>query len=67
MATYTIKINERTQTGKTLLAYLMSLGIIKEEKEDEAYNPEFVRKIKKGEKEFSEGKCKFIKTEDIWK
>ena len=32
MATYTITINEKTDSGKTLLAYLVSLGLIKEKK-----------------------------------
>ena len=30
MATYTIKVNERTKAGKGLVAYLRSLGVIKE-------------------------------------
>lgn len=32
MATYTIDINERTKAGKYLLAYLVSLGMIKTKK-----------------------------------
>jgi hypothetical protein len=29
MATYTIEINEKTQTGKKLLDFLLSLGFVK--------------------------------------
>ncbi|MBN2777582.1 MAG: hypothetical protein JXR36_08060 [Bacteroidales bacterium] len=29
MATYTIEINEKTQTGKKLLDFLMTLGVVK--------------------------------------
>lgn len=31
------------------------------------YNPKFVAKIKRSEKNFSEGKYKTIKIEDLWK
>ena len=31
------------------------------------YNPEFVAKIKRSEKNFSEGKYATIKIEDLWK
>ncbi|MEO8961515.1 MAG: DUF2683 family protein [Ginsengibacter sp.] len=31
------------------------------------YNPEFVAKIKKSQKNFSEGKYTTIKVEDLWK
>ncbi len=33
MATYTITINEKTSSGKLLLAYLVGLGLINEKKE----------------------------------
>ena len=32
-----------------------------------SYNPEFVAKIKRSEKNFSEGKYATIKIEDLWK
>lgn len=42
MATYIIEINEKTQTGKKLLDFLMSLGFVKiaksEKIKDEALN-----------------------------
>lgn len=36
MATYTININERTKAGKYLLAYLVSLGMIKTKHKNKA-------------------------------
>lgn len=35
--------------------------------EEETYNPEFVAKIMRSEKEFEEGRFTAIKTEDLWK
>ena len=34
MATYTITVNERTKAGKSLVAYLKSLGVIDEPNEE---------------------------------
>ena len=34
MATYTITVNERTKAGKSLIAYLKSLGVIDEPNEE---------------------------------
>ena len=67
MATYTINLNERTNAGKALLGYLMSLGVISQSKAGSHYNPEYVAMIKKSQKEAREGKAKAIKTEDLWK
>ena len=36
-------------------------------KEKSKYNPEFVAKIKKGEKDKKSGNYKIIKTEDLWR
>jgi hypothetical protein len=36
-------------------------------KEKSPYNPEFVAKIKRSKKNFSEGKYTTIKIEDLWK
>lgn len=36
-------------------------------KTESPYNPEFVAKIKKSKKNFSEGKYTTIKVEDLWK
>ena len=65
----TITINERTKAGKTLLelAKLLSLtnkGV--EINEESTYNPEFVEKILKAEKNIKEGKTKTIDPNDAW-
>ena len=39
----------------------------KKSKEKSPYNPEFVAKIKKGKKNFSEGKYTTIKVGNLWK
>ena len=68
MATYSLTINERTTAGKALLKYLLSLGVINDapSKEESQYDPEYVAMIKRSQKEAREGKCKTIKTEDLW-
>ena len=69
MATYSLTINERTTAGKALLKYLLSLGVINDApvKKESQYDPEYVAMIKHSPKEAREGKCKTIKTEDLWK
>jgi hypothetical protein len=69
MATYSLTINERTTAGKALLKYLLSLGVINDApvKKESQYDPEYVAMIKRSQKEAREGKCKAIKTEDLWK
>ena len=37
------------------------------EKNENSYNPEFVKKIKESEADFANGKFETIKTEDLWK
>jgi hypothetical protein len=37
------------------------------ELEESSYDPEFVAKIRRSEKQIAAGKCKVIKTEDLWK
>lgn len=37
------------------------------EKEENDYDPEFVAKIKKSEKNFKEGKFTILKVEELWK
>lgn len=39
----------------------------KQEPKEETYNPEFVAKIMRSQKEFEEGRFTAIKTEDLWK
>ncbi|MGE5446951.1 MAG: DUF2683 family protein [Bacteroidales bacterium] len=47
-------------------AFLKALKISFEESKS-PYNPEFVAKIKRGEKDIKTGKTKSISLDDIWK
>lgn len=74
----TIKINERTKTGKAFMAMFEAffkgvdgIEIIetdskKLKKEDSIYSPEFVAKIKKAEENIKNGKTTRLNPEDIW-
>lgn len=46
MATYTITVNERTAVGRNLVAYLRSLGVIKEE--PNAVTRKAIKELKNG-------------------
>lgn len=48
MATYTITINERTNSGKLLLAYLVELGLINEKKEPNETTKKAVKEAEEG-------------------
>jgi len=72
MTTFTIKINERTKAGKAFRAMTETffkdakgIEIIenKEEKEDEIYNPEFVKMILDADKR---GNYKTIDPNNLW-
>ena len=67
MTTITIKINERTKVGKAFMALIEAFSkekkgieIVSEEKSP--YNPEFVAKIRRAEKQESIP----LDTKDIW-
>ena len=45
----------------------MDIPFKKSKEKKNPYNPEFVAKIKRSEKNFSEGKYTTIKVEDLWK
>ncbi|MRX38449.1 hypothetical protein GJU43_04125 [Flavobacterium sp. LC2016-23] len=74
----TIKINERTKTGKAFMAMFEAffkgvegIEIIdtdsEKNKEGESfYSPEFVAKIKKAESNIKKGKTTRLNPEDIW-
>ena len=74
----TIKINERTKTGKAFMAMFEAffkgvdgIEIIetdskKLKKEDSIYSPEFVAKIKKAEENIKNGKTTTLNPDDIW-
>jgi hypothetical protein len=70
MTTFTLKIDENSEKGKALLAFLKAFNIDKEQKDVELveepespYNPEFVSKIQKARKE--EG-IELLPNQDIW-
>ena len=72
MTTFTIKINERTKAGKAFRAMTETffkdakgIEIVenKEEKEDEIYNPEFVKMILDADKR---GNYKTIDPNNLW-
>ncbi|MWB94585.1 hypothetical protein GON26_09435 [Flavobacterium sp. GA093] len=74
----TIKINERTKTGKAFMAMFETffkgvdgIEVVEEnskknKKEENFYSPEFVAKIKKAEENIKEGKTTRLNPEDIW-
>lgn len=57
----TIKIDTRSKAAKLLVEYLRTLSFVKIE---EKYDPEFVEKIKRAEKEDGEV---MESAEDLWK
>jgi hypothetical protein len=74
MTTFTIKINERTKAGKAFRAMTETffkdakgIEIIenKEEKEDEIYNPEFVKMVKKSAA--SKKRYQVDNVDELWK
>ncbi|TXI68721.1 MAG: hypothetical protein E6Q45_05205 [Flavobacterium sp.] len=71
MTTLTLNINEKTEKGKALLAFLKAFYEEKEviqivEEPKSPYNKAFVAKIQKARKEIKEGKTIAIETDSIW-
>jgi hypothetical protein len=74
----TIKINERTKTGKAFMAMFETffkgvdgIEIIetdskKIKKEENFYSPEFVAKIRKAEENIKNGETTTLNPDDIW-
>lgn len=58
---------ENKDQANALKAVLKAMNISFEKASDSNYDPGFVKKIKKSEKEFENGQSKTIKTEDLWK
>lgn len=61
----TIKIDERSKQAKALLEYIKTLPFVEIKDKDEeksSYNPEFVAKIRRAEKE----KSTTVDPNDIW-
>jgi len=71
MTTLTLNINEKTEKGKALLAFLKAFYEEKEvvqlvEEPKSPYNKAFVKKINEARKEIKEGKTIAIETDSIW-
>ncbi|MDD5149771.1 MAG: hypothetical protein PHC28_04735 [Flavobacterium sp.] len=74
----TIKINERTKTGKAFMAMVETffknvegIEIVetdskKIKKEENFYSPEFVAKIRKAEENIKKGETITLNPDDIW-
>jgi hypothetical protein len=52
--------------GRQLMPFLKETGV-EIDAEASQYDPEFVAKIRRSEEQIAAGKCKVIKTEDLWK
>jgi hypothetical protein len=52
--------------GKQLMPFLKETGV-EINAEASPYDPAFVSKIRRSEAQIASGKCKVIKTEDLWK
>ncbi|SEN15690.1 hypothetical protein SAMN05192574_102618 [Mucilaginibacter gossypiicola] len=57
---------ENKEKSDALKAFMKALKIQFEE-EKSAYDPEFVKKIKRSKEDFEAGRYKAIKTDDLWK
>lgn len=74
----TIKINERTKTGKAFMAMfeaffkgvdgieIVQTDSKKIEKEEDLYSPEFVTKIRQAEENIKNGETTTLNPDDIW-
>lgn len=75
METLTIQLPEGAE-GKKIKAVLKALGVsfgkakngvAKQKKKDKPYDPEFVAKIKQGERDIKDGKGIRMTLDEIWK
>jgi hypothetical protein len=66
MATITLKINERTKAGQAFIEFVNQFVLtnkaVEVVEEKSPYDPEFVKKIKKAQKQ----KGTIIDTNDVW-
>lgn len=67
MATIILKYDEQNDLAKSIINSIKSAGVFTIMEEKSPYNKDFVEKIQESDKQFAEGKCKTIKTEDLWK
>lgn len=68
METLIVRPKNKEQLA-ALKTFMTAFKISFQENKDDKinYNPEFVEKIQRSEKDFKEGKFKVVKTEDLWK
>lgn len=69
METITLKINTKTKAGKALKAILEVFSKepgVKIVEEKSPYDPEFVKMIKKSQKQIKEGNYVVLDTKDVW-
>jgi len=59
--------NLKKKDFEVIKSLAKALGFEIEQKEENPYNPEFVKEILEAEKSIKEGKGVKIKTEDLWK
>ena len=59
--------NKEQLNALEIILKAMNIPFKKSKERKSPYNPEFVAKIKRSEKNFSEGKYTTIKVEDLWK
>lgn len=65
--TYTVRPLDKAQ-DKAVKAILDALKVPYEKTDEKSpYNPEFVEKIKKSQKDFEEGRYEIINVADLWK
>lgn len=58
---------ENNKQLKALKAVMATLNVKFEKKEESPYDPEFVKKIERGKKDFETGNYTKVNLEDLWK
>lgn len=58
---------ENNKQLKALKAVMAALNVRFEKKEESPYDPEFVKKIERGKKDFEAGNYTTVNLEDLWK
>ncbi|MFN3489712.1 MAG: DUF2683 family protein [Emticicia sp.] len=58
---------ENNKQLKALKAVMAALNVKFEKKEESPYDPEFVKKIERGKKDFETGNYTTVNIEDLWK
>jgi hypothetical protein len=68
MATVTLQFNDNDSLAQSIILSIRNSGVFKIIEENKVpYNKDFVKKIEESEEQFTTGKYKTIKTEDLWK